>query len=171
MKYKTEVYTSNYSFTPYDRVISNQNFVSDIPKMLETSFGSILLFDEDSCFYPRVDVYSEFVKKKQWKHCKRTDWYTHELSGIKVKLEIIRSPSLDHKNPGMGWEKQTLTVKIPIPQSDGRGKNPNSHNNKPRIIDGVIRDIKLTPEQWSQVEALGNGKGYSQGIRNLLQNI
>ncbi|MFM6158101.1 MAG: hypothetical protein ACKPE3_34760, partial [Sphaerospermopsis kisseleviana] len=66
---------------------------------------------------------------------------------------------------------KTLTIKIPQLNVDGRGKNPKSHNNKPKIIDGVTRDIKLTPEQWSQVEILGQGQGYSQGIRNLLQKI
>lgn len=169
-KYKTTEYISEYAYTPYDKndKVPNSSFVSNIPDVLETELGDIQIYDEDSAFAPQVDVYSEFVVLKSWKHDKKSDWYTHIQTGIKVKLEIIRSHALDYKNPGDGWENRTLTVKIPIPSE--RGKNPNSHNN--RTIPGLIsKDVRLTEEQWQTVAKMGNGKGYSQGVRNLLADL
>lgn len=168
MKYRTETYTSNYSYTPWDRnqSIPQTQYASDIPNILETDLGNIELFDSDSAFVPKVDVYSEFIEDKQWKHCKKSDWYTHLLTGIKLKLEIIRSHELDYKIPGCGRETKTLTVKIPLP--DGRGKNPKSHQNKPSI-EGKTKNVKLTDREWEKLAVLGEGKGYSQGIRNLIK--
>lgn len=169
MKYTTNTYTSYFSYTPYDKDenINQKEYTNSIPTDLNTEWGIIKLFDEDNAFAPRVDVYSEFVKNKQWRHCKKSDWYTHLSAGIKVKLEIIRDHRLDYKIPGCGRETRTLTVKIPLP--NGRGKNPKSHHNKPSI-EGKTRNIKLTDWEWEKLAVLGEGKGYSQGIRNLINS-
>lgn len=132
VKYSTKTYTSRLDYTPCDKVINNKTFLSNIPDSLETELGSIQLFDGED-FIPQLSVYWEFAKNKgEWKHCKKSDFYTHLKTGIKVKLEVIRSHALDYTNPSNGWEKRTLTVKIP--QSDGRGTNPNSHHNKKKLM-------------------------------------
>jgi hypothetical protein len=166
VKYKIETYTRTYDHTPYDHAEENlpcHRLTGSIPDSIE----GIQLFDEDGGFIPLINVYSEFTKPGDivWKHCKKTDWYTHK-SGLKVRLEEIKS-GLKNANEN-GWIKTTLTVKIPLPSE--RGKNPNSHNN--RAIPGLItKDINLTEDQWQLVDALGKGKGYSQGIRNLLEKV
>ncbi|MFM6151392.1 MAG: hypothetical protein ACKPE3_00070 [Sphaerospermopsis kisseleviana] len=172
MKYKTEVYTSYHSYTSYDKLSLKEieaiqdSCYDDIPNVVETTLGSVTIYDDAGGFIPVFDYY--YNPKKTWDYSPRSDWYTHVSTGLKVKQEIYKSPNYDSPNGnGRGVRKITLTVKIP--QLDGRGKNPKSHNNKPKIIDGVTKDIRLTPEQWSQVEILGQGQGYSQGIRNLLQ--
>jgi hypothetical protein len=85
---------------------------------------------------------------------------------VKIKKEVVKSPDYD-KSTGNGSCTTTLTVKIPLP--DARGTHPNSYNN--RVFLGVTKDIKLTEDQWEVVKKLGHGKGYSEGIRNLLKNV
>lgn len=98
--------------------------------------------------------------KDDWEHQTKNAWYTHKTTGLKVKKEVLRTDD--------GSYITTLTVKTPIPSE--RGKNPNSHNN--RKIPGLVsRDVRLTEEQWQTVESLGDGKGYSQGVRNLLSRV
>ncbi|MFM6137494.1 MAG: hypothetical protein ACKPCP_25680 [Sphaerospermopsis kisseleviana] len=170
MKYKTEIYTSYHSYTSYDKLSLKEieaiqdSCYDDIP----TVVGSVTIYDDAGDFVPAFEYY--YNPKKTWDYSPRSNWYTHVSTGLKVKEEIYKSPNYDSPS-GHGVCKKTLTIKIPQLNVDGRGKNPKSHNNKPKIIDGVTRDIKLTPEQWSQVEVLGKGQGYSQGIRNLLQKI
>ena len=47
-----------------------------------------------------------------------------------------------------------------------RGKNPASHNNKPKL-NVINREVGLTPEQWEAVEKAGDGK-ISAGARFLI---
>lgn len=50
----------------------------------------------------------------------------------------------------------------------GRGSNPNSHNNKPRL--GVqAKEVNLTPQQWEVAKQIGGGgdRDYSKGVRVL----
>ncbi|MFM6003788.1 MAG: hypothetical protein ACKPA7_09845 [Sphaerospermopsis kisseleviana] len=169
MKYTTEVYTSYHSYTSYDKLLSELNAIQDscydaIPNVVSTTLGPVTIY-YDGDFVPAFEYYEN--PKKTWDYNPKSNWYTHVSTGLKVKEEIYKSPNYDSPN-GHGVCKKTLTIKIPQLNVDGRGKNPKSHNNKPKI-DGVTKDIKLTPEQWSQVEVLGKGQGYSQGIRNLLQ--
>jgi len=166
VKYKTETHTKLYDHTPYDRSEENlpcRKVTGAIPDSVE----GVLLFDEDGDFIPQINVYSEHTKPKDlvWKHDKKSDWYTHE-SGLKAKLEEVKK-GLNNASQN-GWVRTTLTVKIPQPSE--RGKNPNSHNN--RAIPGLMsKDISLTEEQWQTVEKIGSGKGYSQGVRNLLARL
>jgi hypothetical protein len=164
-KYDTFVYTAYYAYTSYNKLsdshaksIASGNY-NDIPDVIETGLGDIDIADD---IY-MIEAYEN--PGKLWSHCKKSDWYTHVASGIKVKKEVKKSSNYDKPN-GDGTCETTLTVKIPVP--DGRGKNPNSHNNKPKI-DGTSRQIKLSEEEWEILKTLGEGKGYSQGIRNLLK--
>ena len=136
----------------------------EIPDFLETEQGMIQLFDNDGIFVPSVEAYGN--PDFPWIHNQKSDWYTHVLTGVKVKIEVKKSPNYDKWN-GDGNCTTTLTVKIPL--LFGSGKNPNSHHNKPKIVDGKTRDIKLTPQEWEKLQVLGEGKGYSQGVRNLLK--
>jgi hypothetical protein len=50
--------------------------------------------------------------------------------------------------------------------NSGKGSNPNSHNNKPKL--GVKhREVGLTPEHWEVVKQVGEGN-YSRGMRSLM---
>lgn len=169
MKYRTEAYTKYLAYTSYSnlsleaaKAIEDSCF-DEIPNTLETELGKIQLFDNYGHFVPAIEAYEN--PGKIWIHNKRSDWYTHITSGIKVKKEVKKSPNYD-KPSGNGSCTTTLTVKVPLP--DGRGKNPNSHHNKP-VVAGKTRDIKLTDEEWEKLQVLGEGKGYSQGVRNLLK--
>lgn len=164
-KYNTVKYTAYHAYTNYNKLsdshaksIASGNY-NDIPDVIETNLRDI---DIVSDIY-MIEAYEN--PGKLWSHCKKSDWYTHVASGIKVKKEVKKSSNYDKPN-GDGTCETTLTVKVPLP--DGRGKNPNSHHNKP-VVAGKTRDIKLTDEEWEKLKVLGEGKGYSQGIRNLLK--
>ncbi len=163
-KYNTVKYTAYHAYTSYNKLsdsyaksIASGNY-NDIPDVIETGLGDIDIADD---IY-MIEAYEN--PGKLWSHCKKSDWYTHVPTGIKIRKEVKKSHDYD-KPFGNGTSETTLKVKIPVP--DGRGKNPNSHNNKPKI-DGTSRQIKLSEEEWKILKNLGEGKGYSQGIRNLL---
>lgn len=169
MKYITQIYTKYFAYTSYPnlsleaaKAIEDSCF-DEIPNILKTELGSIELFDGYGHFVPSIEAYEN--PGKTWIHNKRSDWYAHVPTGVKVKKEVKKSPNYDKWN-GEGSCTTTLTVRIPLP--DGRGKNPNSHHNKP-AINGKTRDIKLTDCEWEKLQVFGEGKGYSQGIRNLLK--
>jgi len=170
VRYRTETYTANKSYSSHRNLsveesngIAASNF-NKIPDELQVEINQthylLVLYDAYGDFIPSVEAYEN--PGKIWSHNKKSDWYTHVETGVKVKREVVKTPDYDKPN---GSSTTTLTVKIPIPSE--RGKNPNSHNN--RAIPGLIsKDVRLTEEQWQTVESLGNGKGYSQGVRNLL---
>lgn len=169
MKYTTHTYTKYTAYTSYPnlsleaaKAIEDSCF-DEIPDFLETELGNVQLFDNDGHFVPSIEAYEN--PDFPWIHNKRSDWYTHVVTAVKVKRIIKKSPNYDKWN-GEGTCTTTLTVKIPL--LDGRGKNPNSHHNKP-VVDGKTRDIKLTDHEWEKLKVLGEGKGYSQGVRNLLK--
>lgn len=173
VKYKTETYTKHHAWTSYTQLSANaakaieDSCYDNIPSIFKTELGDVeLLVAYSNEFIPPLSVYSD--PGKVWSHNKHSDWYTHVETGVKVKKEVVKSTNYDKPN-GNGTCTTTLTVKIPLPS--GRGKNPNSHHNKPKMPDKIIKDIGLTEDEWEQVERLGNGKGYSQGIRNLLQAV
>lgn len=50
----------------------------------------------------------------------------------------------------------------------GKGSNPNSHGNKPRLGEGAIaKGVTLAPKQWDVASEIGDGN-YSLGIRRLV---
>ena len=168
VKYRTETYERYTAWTSYNQLSLEaaksiqDSCYDDIPETIETELGDIEVFNDRDGFTPVNEAYEN--PGKIWSHNKRSDWYTHVRTGIKVKKEVIKSPNYDKPN-GNGTCTTTLTVKIPIPSE--RGKNPNSHHN--RAIPGLIsKDVRLTEDQWQTVESWGDGKGYSQGVRNLL---
>lgn len=165
MKYTIVVYEARHSYTSYNNLslekssqIGVGNF-SNIPEVIRTELGDINIADDQYI----IDAWEN--PGKTWIHNKKSDWYTHVPTGIKIRQETRSSPEY-HKPNGCGDSTTTLTVKIPLP--DGRGKNPNSHHNKPSI-EGKTRNIKLTDWEWEKLAALGEGKGFSQGIRNLIK--
>lgn len=131
MKYETKVYTRYNAYTSHNNLDLNQekgiinSCYDEIPDTLETELGNIDLFNVYGEFIPLNDSYEN--PGKAWEHNKRSDWYTHIPTGIKVKKEVKKSPNFN-KWKGEGSCTTTLTVKIPLP--DGRGSNPNSHHNK-----------------------------------------
>lgn len=163
MKYTTQIYTAFHAYTSYNKLsesyaksIAAANY-NDIPDVIETSLGDIDIADD-------IYMIEAYENGKLWSHSKKSDWYTHIPTGVKIKKEV--KTACDYDKPfGNGTSETTITVKIPLP--DGRGKNPKSHNNKPRI-GGKCRQVKLSEEEWETLKTLGEGKGYSQGIRNLL---
>lgn len=164
VKYNSVVYTAYHAYTSYTMLsaeeaesIASGNF-NNIPDVIETGLGDIDITDD---IY-MIEAYEN--PGKVWIHNKKSDWYIHIPTGIKIKKKVKKSCDYDKPNSN-GTCETTLTAKIPLP--DGRGKNPNSHNNKPKI-DGTSRQIKLSEEEWEILKTLGEGKGYSQGIRNLL---
>lgn len=171
MKYKIETYTKYSAYTSYSNLSPKEakavedSCFNEIPDTLETDLGNVQLFDNDGHFVPSIETYEN--PDFPWIHNKRSDWYTHVVTAVKVRKEVRKSPDYDKWN-GEGTCTTTLTVKIPL--LDGRGKNPNSHHNKP-VVNGKTRDIKLTDEEWEKLKTLGEGKGYSQGVRNLLSNV
>ncbi len=170
VRYKTEVYTATKAYTSHRNLSANELVGIDdanydnIPNVLKTELGTIDISNQRDGFIPSLEAYEN--PGQLWSHSKRTDWYTHILTGVKVKKEVVKSPDYDKPN-GNGSCTTILTVKIPLP--DARGTHPNSHNNKVSL--GVSKDIKLTEDQWKVVERLGHGRGYSEGIRNLLKNV
>lgn len=170
VKYKTEVYEKHHSYASYNKLSPahakaiQDSCYDDLPDTVETPLGTVEIYDRYE-FLPINEAYEN--PGKIWTHSKKTDWYTHVATGLKVKKEVVKSPNYDSPN-GNGECTITLTVKIPMPSE--RGKNPNSHNN--RAIPGLTsRDVRLTDDQWQRVRELGEGKGYSQGIRNLLSYL
>jgi hypothetical protein len=165
MKYKTLTYEAVHAYTSYNKLsvkeadrIASGNF-NDIPDVIETDLGNIDIADDvymvDACENPG----------KTWNHNKKSDWYTHVPTGVKVKKVVKKSPDYDKPN-GEGVCETTLAVKIPLPSR--RGQNPNSHHN--RIKTGnVSRSIRLSTEEWELLGLLGNGS-YSQGIKNTLNS-
>jgi hypothetical protein len=168
VKYRTETYTKHHAWTSYNNLSIEQtkaiqdSCYDEIPETIETDLGIADLYKWGE-FLLINEAYEN--PGKVWSHNKKSDWYIHVATGIKVKKEVVKSTNYDKPN-GNGSYTTTLTVKIPLPSK--RGKNPNSHHNKPKMPDKIIRDIGLTEGEWEQVERLGNGKGYSQGVRNLL---
>ena len=138
--------------------IASQNY-NDIPNVIETDLGNIDIADD----VYMVDAYEN--PGKIWSHNKKSDWYTHVPTGLRVKKVVKKSNNYDKLN-GDGVCETTLTVKIPVP--DGRGKNPNSHHNRPRT-GNVSRNIRLSAEDWELLALLGNGS-HSQGIKNILNS-
>lgn len=176
VKYRTETYTANKAYSSHRNLsveelngieAANYNKIpDDIQVEIDQTHHLVILYDAYGDFIPSVESYEN--PGKVWSHSKKSDWYTHIQSGVKVKLEHLKTPDYNKPN-GNGTCTTTLTVKIPLPSE--RGKNPNSHNNKPKMPDKIIRDIGLTEGEWEQVDKLGKGKGYSQGIRNLLKAV
>lgn len=172
VKYRTETYTRHHAWTSYNQLSAEaaksieDSCYDEIPETIETELGCIELFNDRDGFTPVNKAYEN--PGKIWSHNKKSDWYTHVATGVRVKKEVVKSTNYDKPN-GNGTCTTTLTVKIPLPSK--RGKNLNSHHNKPKMPDRVTKDINLTAEQWEQVEKLGNGKGYSQGIRELLNRL
>ena len=170
VRYKTEVYTKHDAYTSYPNLSLEQakaieaGCYDEIPNKLNTYLGDVEISNQCDSFIPSLEAYEN--PGQLWSHSKRTDWYTHVLTGVKVKKEVVKSPDYDKPN-GNGSCTVTLTVKIPLP--DARGTHPNSYNN--RVYLGVSKDIKLTEDQWEVVKRLGHGRGYSEGIRNLLKNV
>ena len=169
VRYKTEVYTKHDAYTSYPMSLEQAkaieaNCFNEIPNKLNTYLGDVEISNQRDGFIPSYSAYEN--PGQLWSHSKKTDWYTHTLTGVKVKKEVIKTPDYDKPN-GNGSCTTTLTVKIPLP--DARGTHPNSHNNKVSL--GLSKDIKLTEDQWEVVKRLGHGKGYSEGIRNLLKNV
>lgn len=169
VKYRIETFTRHHVVcrsTPLEENCSYDN----LPHSLMIPEHRVILdfwHTHGSDFLPLVE--SEEDPDKVWSHNKRSDWYTHVETDIRVKLEYVKSLHYDDSDTSEGTCTTTLTVKVPLPSE--RGKNPNSHHNKPKMPDTVAKDINLTPGQWEQVEKLGNGKGYSQGIRELLKAV
>jgi hypothetical protein len=170
VSYKTEVYKATKAYTSHSNVsvaefekINATNY-DNIPTEIEVGTELVILYDAWGGFIPSYSAYEN--PGQLWSHSKKTDWYTHTLTGVKVKKEVIKTPDYDKPN-GNGSCTTTLTVKIPLP--DARGTHPNSYNN--RVYLGISKDIKLTEDQWEVVKKLGHGKGYSEGIRNLLKKV
>lgn len=121
MKYETKTYTKHHAYTSYSHLDEweekgiEDSCYDNIPDDVE----GVEVFNDRDGFIPPIS--------EEWEHSKKTDWYAHVPTGIKVKLEVKATPDY-HKVGGHGSCTTTLTVKIPLP--DGRGMNPNSHHNK-----------------------------------------
>jgi len=165
MKYKTLIYRAVHAYTSYARLsakeadrIASQNY-NDIPDVIVTNLDNIDIAND----VYMVDAYEN--PGKTWNHSKKSDWYTHVPTGIKVKKVVKKSHDYDKPN-GEGVCETTLTVKIPLPSR--RGQNPNSHHNREKT-GNVSRSIRLSVEDWELLALLGNGS-HSQGIRNILNS-
>ena len=165
MQFKSLTYKAVHAYTSYNKLsiteadrIASVNF-NDIPDVIETDLGNIYIADDvyiiDACENPG----------KTWNHNKKSDWYTHVPTGVKVKKESKKSPNYNKPN-GEGVCETTLTVKIPLPSR--RGQNPNSHHNRTRT-GNISRSIRLSTEEWELLGLLGNGN-YSQGVKNILNS-
>ena len=164
MKYKILTYKAIHAYTSHKHLsdaeadrIASQNY-NDIPDVIETDLGNIDIADD----VYMVDAYKN--PGKTWSHSKKSDWYTHVPTGVKVKKESKKSPNYFHKLPPIC--ETTLTVKIPLPSK--RGQNPNSHHNRKKT-GNVSRSIRLSAEDWELLALLGNGS-HSQGIKNILNS-
>ena len=165
MKYKTLTYKAVHAYTSYARLsakeadsIASQNY-NDIPSVIETDLGNIDIADD----VYMVDAYEN--PGKTWSHSRKSDWYTHVPTRVKVKKVVKKSNNYDKPN-GEGVCETTLTVKIPLPSK--RGQNPNSHHNRKKT-GNVSRSIRLSAEDWELLALLGNGS-HSQGIKNILNS-
>jgi len=165
VQFKSLTYKAVHAYTSYNKLsiteadrIASGNF-NDIPDIIETDLGNIDIADDvymvDACENPG----------KTWNHNKKSDWYTHVPTGVKVKKVVKKSPNYNKPN-GEGVCETTLTVKIPLPSK--RGQNPNSHHNRPKT-GNVSRSIRLSTEEWELLGLLGNGN-YSQGVKNILNS-
>lgn len=171
MKYKTQVFEKRSAYTSYNKLspetakaIEDSCF-DNIPNVIPIS-GSlpVQLFDPIfGYFIPENEAHEN--PGKTWNHNKKSDWYTHVPTGLRVK-KVVRKSNNYNKPNGEGVCETTLTVKIPVP--DGRGKNPNSHHNRPKT-GNVSRNIRLSVEDWELLALLGDGS-YSQGIKNILNS-
>ena len=165
MQFKTLTYRAVHAYTSYAKLsdkeadsIASGNF-NDIPDVIETDLGNIDIADD----VYMVDAYEN--PGFSWIHSKKSDWYTHVPTGIKVKKVVKKSPDYDKPN-GNGVCETTLTVKIPLPSR--RGQNPNSHHNRTKT-GNISRSIRLSAEDWELLALLGNGS-HSQGIKNILNS-
>lgn len=139
VKYKMETYKKFTSYTSYNNLSLGQakaiqdSCFDNIPKTIETNLGVVEIYNSQSDFLPYCFCYAwpNFLGTcndcKVWSHNKKSDWYTHVPTGIKVKKEVVKSPNYDKTN---GYGECTITVTVKIPVQDGRGQNPNSHHNK-----------------------------------------
>lgn len=131
VKYKTETYTAHKAYTSFSKLSNAQakaiqdSCYDNIPNVIE----GIEIYDNYADFVPAISAYHD--PGKVWEHNKKSGWYTHLKTGLKVKEEKNKSPNYDSLN-GNGTCTTTLTVKIP--QIDGRGTNPNSHHNKKKLM-------------------------------------
>ena len=165
MQFKTLTYRAVHAYTSHAKLsdkeadsIASRNF-NDIPDVIETDLGNIDIADD----VYMVDAYEN--PGKAWIHSKKSDWYTHVPTGIKVKKVVKKSPNYNKPN-GEGVCETTLTVKIPLPSR--RGQNPNSHHNRTKT-GNISRSIRLSAEEWELLGLLGNGS-YSQGVKNILNS-
>jgi hypothetical protein len=165
VQFKSLTYKAVHAYTSYAKLsdkeaerIASGNF-NDIPDVIETDLGNIDIADD----VHMVDAYEN--PGLSWVHNKKSDWYTHVPTGVKVKKVVKKSPNYNKPN-GEGFCETTLTVKIPLPSR--RGQNPNSHHNRTKT-GNVSRSIRLSAEDWELLALLGNGN-YSQGIRNILNS-
>jgi len=165
MKYKTLIYKAVRVYTSYNKLsiteannIASQNY-NDIPDVIKTDFGDIDIADD----VYMVDAYEN--PGKTWSHSKKSGWYMHVPTGIKVKKVVKKSHDYNRPN-GEGACETTLTVKIPLPSR--RGQNPNSHHNRTKT-GNISRSIRLSVEKWELLKLLGKGS-YSQGINNILNS-
>lgn len=170
MKYKTHVYEKRSAYTSYARLspetakaIEDSCF-DNIPNVVFVDSFPIQLFDPNfGYFIPENEAHEN--PGKVWSHNKKSDWYTHVPTGLRVKKVVKKSPNYN-KPSGEGFCETTLTVKIPLPSR--RGQNPNSHHNRPKT-GNVSRNIRLSVEDWELLALLGDGS-YSQGIKNILNS-
>jgi hypothetical protein len=170
MKYKTQVFEKRSAYTSYNKLspetakaIEDSCF-DNIPNVILIGSLPVQLFDLIfGYFIPENEAYEN--PGKTWNHNKKSSWYTHVPTGLRVKKVVKKSNNYDKPN-GNGVCETTLTVKIPLPSR--RGQNPNSHHNKPRT-GNISRNVRLSAEDWELLALLGNGS-HSQGIRNILNS-
>jgi hypothetical protein len=172
MKYKTHVYEKRSAYTSYSRLsIETAKAIEDscfdnIPNVIPIGIDSlpVQLFDPIfGYFIPENEAYEN--PGKTWNHNKKSDWYTHVPTGLRVKKVVKKSNNYDKPN-GDGVCETTLTVKIPLPSR--RGQNPNSHHNRTKT-GNISRSIRLSAEEWELLGLLGDGS-YSQGVKNILNS-
>lgn len=165
MKYKTLTYRAYRAYTSYNKLSITEAYklasgdYDDIPDVIETDFGDVDIADD----VYMIDAYEN--PGKTWIHSKKSGWYTHVATGLRVKKVVKKSNNYDKPN-GEGVCETTLTVKIPLPSK--RGQNPNSHHNRTKT-GNISRSIRLSAEDWELLGLLGNGS-YSQGIKNILNS-
>lgn len=58
-----------------------------------------------------------------------------------------------------------------MPKDKGKGNNPRSHHNKPKVGAGAKpKEITLASEQWLLIKAVGDGN-HSRGVRKLVEAL
>ena len=89
VKYKTEVYTKYHAWTSYNNLTPEQakaiqdSCYDEIPDKVETYLGVVKLYNKWEEFLPINEAYEN--PGKIWSHNKKSDWYTHVETGLKVK--------------------------------------------------------------------------------------